>query len=137
MTMRPTDSEEAAGVSRLLEETADSLGALIGDHIKLARIELATDLRIYSTALGVALVAALLLLVAYLFAWQAAAFLMARTWGMPVALGVIAIFHLVAAGLGLGAVSRRVRRTKVMRETVTEARRTVRALVHPAGSQAP
>jgi len=136
-TTRHTESEEAAGVGRLLKETADSLGELIGDHIKLARIELATDFRIYSGAVGVALVAALLLLVGYLFAWQAAASLVARTWGAPCAFAAVAAFHLGAGALALGLVARRVRRTQVMRETVMEARRSVRALAHPLEGQAP
>jgi hypothetical protein len=136
MTTRQTGTDDAAGVSRLLEETADSLRELIGDHLKLARIELATDARIYAGALGVSLIAALLLLVGYLFAWGAAACLMARSWGAPAALGVVAGFHLTAGALSLGAVSRKVWHTKVMRETVREARRSVRTLVHPIEGQA-
>ena len=137
MTMRQTGSDDAAGISRLVRETADSLGALIGDHIKLARIEMATDLRIYAGALGISLFAALLLLMSYLFAWAAAASLLARHWGAPIALGLVAVFHLAAGALGLGAVSRRLRRTQVMRETVVEARRSLGALAHPVEGQAP
>jgi hypothetical protein len=137
MTTRQTGIDDPAGVTRLLKETADSLGVLIGDHIKLARIELSTDLRIYSGALGASLVAALLLLVGYLFAWEAAAFFIARYWGAPIALGLVAILHLTAGAVSLGAVSRKLRRTKAMRETVTEVRRSVRALAHPIEGQAP
>ncbi len=137
MTTRRTDPNDAAGVSRLLKETADSLGELIGDHIKLARIELSTDLRIHAGALGVSLVAGLLLLMGYLFAWEAAASFMARHWGAPLALGLVACFHLALGALSLGAVSRRLRRTRVMRETVMEVRRSVRTLAHPIEGQAP
>jgi hypothetical protein len=137
MTTRATEADDAAGLVRLLKETADSLGVLIGDHVRLARIELQTDLRIYAGALGVTLFAALLLLTGYLFAWQAAASLMARHWGAPLALGLCAAFHLTAGAVGLAAVSRRLRRTKVLRETVVEARRSVRALAHPIEGRTP
>jgi membrane protein implicated in regulation of membrane protease activity len=137
MTPRQTESEDAAGLGRLLKETADSLGVLIGDHVKLARIELLTDVRIYAGALGGIFVAALLLLTGYLFAWQAAASLIAGWWGAPAALGLVAGFHLIVGAIGLGAVSRRLRRTKVLRETILEAQRSVRALAHPAALARP
>ncbi len=137
MTTRQTDTNEAAGISRLLKEIADSLGVLIGDHIKLARIELATDVRIYAGALGVSLVAALLLVIGYLFAWEAVGVLVARRWGAPIAFGLVATFHLAAAALSLGAVSRKLQQTKAMRETVTEARRSVRLLTHAIEGRAP
>jgi hypothetical protein len=52
-------------------------------------------------------------------------------------LGLVAVFHLAAGALSLGVVSRRLRRTKVMRETVMEVRRSVRAMAHPIEGQAP
>jgi hypothetical protein len=123
--------EDATALSALLKETADSLGVLIGDHVKLARIELEADARIYAGALGVSLAAGVLLLFGYSFAWAALALALARLWGSPVAFGLVAAVHLLVGGLSLGAVSRKVQRTKVMRESIAEARRSVRALAHP------
>jgi hypothetical protein len=123
---------DAAAVRRLLAEAIDSLGALVADHIRLARLELATDLRIYATATGAVGIAALLLTVGYVLAAVAAALVLARSLGMPAAFGLCAAFHFLVGAICVGAASGKVRRTKVLRETVLEARRSVRALAHPS-----
>jgi hypothetical protein len=128
----PKAETDANAVRRLLAEAVDSLGALVADHLRLARLELATDLRIYATATGAVGVAVLLVTVGYVLAAVAAALVLARSVGMPAAFGLIAAFHFLVGGLCVGAASGRVRRTKVLRETVVEARRSVRALAHPA-----
>jgi hypothetical protein len=132
MTTRASGPEDATALSALLKETADSLGVLFADHLKLARIELETDARIYAGALGVSLAAGALLLFGYAFAGAALALALAKLWGAPVAFALVAAAHLVGAALSLGAVSRKVQRTKVMRESIFEARRSVRALAHPS-----
>ena len=128
----PQAETEAAAVRRLLAEAVDSLGELVADHIRLARVELATDLRIYASAAGAVVVAALLVAVGYLLAAVAVALALARFLGTPAAFGVVAGLHLLVGGLCAGAASGRVRRTKVLRETVAEARRSVRALARPS-----
>ena len=131
MTPRASGAEDATALSALLKETADSLGVLIADHVKLARVELEADVRIYAGALGVSLAAGALLLFGYAFAWAALALALAKLWGAPSAFALVAAVHLLVGGLSLGAVSRKVQRTKVLRESIVEARRSVRALVHP------
>jgi hypothetical protein len=133
---RTSQSEDATALSALLKETTDSLGVLIADHLKLARIELETDVRIYAGAVGVSLAAGALLLFGYAFAWTALALALAKLWGPPFGFGLVASVHLLAGGLSLGAVSRKVRRTKLMRESIVEARRSVRAVAHPTKGQA-
>ena len=135
MTPRASGSENATALGALLKETADSVGVLIADHLKLARVELETDVRIYAGALGVSLAAGALLLVGYAFAWAALALAVAKVWGAPVAFALVAAVHLLVGGLSLGAVSRKVQRTKVLRESIVEARRSVRALAHPTLAQ--
>lgn len=125
-------SDDPASMSALLKETADSFGELIADHIRLARIELAVDLKTYLGALGLSLVAALLFVIAYAFAWVSLALVLARLCGAPIAFGAAAAFHLVGGGVLLRVVSGRVKRTKVMRESLVEVRRTAHALAHPA-----
>jgi hypothetical protein len=131
----PAETDAAQGVDRLrglLAETVDSLGALVGDHIRLARVELATDLHIYAAAAGAVVMAALLLTVGYVLAAVAGALALARSLGMPAGFALVAAFHFLVGGICVGAASGSVRRTKVLRETVVEARRSVRALVHPS-----
>ena len=134
MTPRSAGSENVLGA--LLKETADSLGVLIADHVKLARVELEADVRIYAGALGVSLAASVLLFFGYAFAWAALALALARIWGAPVALAFVAAIHLLVGGITLAAVSRKVQQTKLMRESIVEARRSVRALAHPVRGQA-
>jgi hypothetical protein len=123
---------DAVAVRRLLAEAADSLGELVADHGRLARVELATDVRTYATATGSVVVAVLLLTVGYGLGAVAAAVVLGRVVGMPAAFALVAAFHLLVGSLCVGAASGRVRRTRVLRETVNEARRSVRALAHPA-----
>ena len=94
-------SEDATALGALLEETAASVGLLIADHVKLARIELETDVRIYAGALGVSLLAGVLLLFGYVFAWTALALALAQLWSAPVAFAVVAAVHLLVGGLSL------------------------------------
>jgi hypothetical protein len=124
--------DEATALGTVLKETADSLGVLFADHVKLARIELETDVRIYAGALGVSLVAGVLMLFGYAFAWTALALALAKLWGAPAAFAAVAAFHLLVGAISLGAVSRRVQRAKLLRESIVEARRSVRALRQPA-----
>jgi hypothetical protein len=131
-TWRTRGTEDVTALGAVLKETADSLGVLIADHVKLARVELETDVRIYAGALGVSLVAGGLLLFGYAFACAALALALAKLWGAPVAFAAVAAAHLLVGGLGLGAVSRKVQRTKLLRESIREGRRSVRALAHPA-----
>lgn len=126
------ESEDAKALGALLKEMADSLGVLIADHVKLARIELQTDVRIYAGALGVSLVAGIVLVFGYLFAWTALALALAQRWSAPVSFAAVAAVHLLLGALSLRAVSRKVQRTKVLRESIVEARGSVRALAHSA-----
>ena len=81
MTPRASGAEDATALSALLKETADSLGVLIADHVKLARVELETDVRIYAGALGVSLAAGALLLFGYAFACAALALALGKALG--------------------------------------------------------
>jgi hypothetical protein len=70
--------------------------------------------------------------IGYAFAWVSLALVLARFCGAPIAFGAAAAFHLVGGGVLLRVVSGRVKRTKVMGESLVEVRRTAHALAHPA-----
>ena len=76
------------------------------------------------------------LLFGYAFAWAALALALAKLWGAPVACALVAAVHLLVGGLSLGTVSRKVQQTKVLRESIVEARQSVRALAHPMEGRA-
>src|SRR6185437_14931551 len=61
----PKAEGDAATVRQLVAEAVDSLGELVADHTRLARLELAADVRIYARATGGVVVAALLLTAGY------------------------------------------------------------------------
>lgn len=129
----PETETDAASVRRLVADAVDSLGELLADHIKLARVELATDVRIYAGATGAVAGAALLMTVGYVLAAVAAALALARFMGMPAAFGLVAAFHLLVGLLCARSASSRVRQTKVLRESMAEARQSVHMLAHPPG----
>ncbi len=122
------ENEEREGIVGLVRETVDGLRTLIGDHIKLARVELVADLKSYGRSVAVLAVAAVVLTVGYMFAWIAGAFGLARLWGAPLAFGAVAAFHLVVGGIALAWSVTKMRQTNLMHETKTEAKSSVSVL---------
>jgi hypothetical protein len=128
----PRTAADAAAARRLVADVADSVGELVADHIRLARVELAADVRGYAGAAGGAIGAILLVLVGCVLASIAAALGLARLTGMPAAFGVVAACHFVIGAFCVRAASAKMRRTRVLHETIAEARRSVRTLAHPS-----
>lgn len=125
-SMRATETSD--GIIGLVRETADGLGRLVADHIKLARLEIVADAKGYARETAVLLVGALILLVGYGFAWLAIALTLATWLGAPIAFGCVAALHLAAGGVALGAATRRMKRARLMGETASEVSRSVSAL---------
>lgn len=123
------DAQE--GVVGLLRETADGLGQLIADHIKLARLELAADARSYGQGVATLVIAGLILMLGYAFAWLAIGLAVALWCGAPIAFGGVAVLHLVAGGVAVSSATKRMKRTRLMRESANAASRSVSALSRP------
>ena len=128
---RQTGQDAPDGVVGLLRETADGLGQLIADHIKLARLELAADVRSYGQGVAVLVVAGLVLALGYAFAWVAIGLALARVIPAPIAFGGIAALHLTAGGIAVSTAIKRMKKTRLMRESAAEASRSVSALTRP------
>jgi len=124
-------SENGDGIVSRLKETADGLGQLVADHVKLARIELVAEARSYGQGLAVLAVAAILLVLGYGFAWTAAALALARLVGAPLAFVIVAAPHLVAGVIGCVSAVGKIRRTQILPESGMEAALSVNALVKP------
>jgi uncharacterized membrane protein (DUF485 family) len=133
---RDRGSEEGDGIISLVKETADGLGRLMADHIKLARVEMVADAKSYARGLTILIVAGLILLTGYGLAWIAVALALARVIGAPLAFGAVALLHLVAGGIGLAAATRRIKRTHLMDDTAAEVSRSVGALAAPFAAAA-
>jgi hypothetical protein len=122
------EDEEREGIIGLVRETVDGLRTLIGDHIKLARVELVADMKSYGRGVAVLAVAGVVLAVGYVFAWIAAGFGLARLWGAPLAFGAVAAFHLLVGGIATAWSVAKMRKTNLMQETKSEAKSSVSVL---------
>ena len=120
--------EDGDGLLSLVKETADGLGRLIADHIKLARVEMVADAKDWSRKAAMLLLAAVFVAVGYTFAWLAAAVALGRLIGVPLAFLAVAVLHLLGGALGLRAVSRRMKGVRIMNETASEVSRSVSTL---------
>src|SRR5262245_7689362 len=116
------------GIISLVKETADGLGQLVADHIKLARIEMTTDVRAYVRELSLLMVGAFIFAAGYGLACIAAGTALARVIGAPLAFAGLAILHVVVGAIALGMAVRRMRRVQRMQESKEEVSRSVSVL---------
>jgi hypothetical protein len=119
------------GIVSRLKETADGLGQLVADHVKLARVELVAEARSYGRGLSALAVAVLLLVVGYVFAWAAAALALSRVVGAPLAFVIVAAPHLLAGIIGCVSAVGKLKRTEILPESGLEAARSLNALIKP------
>jgi hypothetical protein len=127
VTMAAT--QESDGIIALVRETADGLGKLIADHVKLARVELVSDARFYARDLAVIAAAGLVLLVGYVLGLLAAGLALGRAINnTPLAFAAVAALHLIAGAIGLVVGAKRAKRVRLMHDTAEEVSRSVSAL---------
>ena len=126
----PRDTrEEGDGIIALVRETADGLGKLIADHVKLARVELVSDARFYVRDLAVMAAAGVVLLVGYVIGLLAAGLALGRAINnTPLAFAAVAAVHLIAGAIGLVVGAKRAKRVRLMHDTAEEVSRSVSAL---------
>src|SRR5689334_11261914 len=120
--------ERDDGIIALVKETADGLGQLVADHIKLARIEMTADAKGYVRELGVLLVGAFVLAIGYGLACIAAGSALARLMGAPLAFVCLAVLHLAVGAFALAAAIRRMKRVQLMQDTKAEVGRSMNVL---------
>src|SRR6476619_1040249 len=102
MAMPRDTREESDGIIALVRETADGLGKLIADHVKLARVELISDARFYVRDLAVIAVAGVVLLVGYVVGLLAGGLALGRAINnTPLAFAAVAALHLIAGAIGI------------------------------------
>ena len=126
----PRDTrEEGDGIIALVRETADGLGKLIADHVKLARVELVSDARFYVRDLAVMAAAGVVLLVGYVVGLLAAGLALGRAINnTPLAFAAVAAVHLIAGAIGIVVGAKRAKRVRLMHDTAEEVSRSVSAL---------
>lgn len=134
VTVRLQANDEGDGIVARLKETADGLGQLVSDHVKLARIELVAEAKSYGRGVAVLAVAAIVLVLGYAFAVTAGGLALATVVGAPLAFVIVAAPHLIAGVLGLVYAVRKMQQTRILPESGMEAARTVSALGQAARS---
>jgi hypothetical protein len=123
-----SDSHGSDGIIGLVRETADGLSQLIADHIRLARTEIAADARVYGRQSAVLAVAGFVLALGYALACVAASLALAPYLGTAIAFVCVGGLHIVAGTIAVAVALRRMRRTRLLGESVAEMGRSVSAL---------
>jgi uncharacterized membrane protein YedE/YeeE len=126
--MAPPRDDHGDGIIALVKETADGLGQLVADHIKLARIEMTADAKTYLRELSMLTVGAFIFAVGYGLACIAAGTALARIMGGPLAFAGLAFIHVIVGAIALGVAVRRMKRVQLMQESKEEVSRSVSVL---------
>jgi hypothetical protein len=123
-----TGRDKADGVVELARETADALGRLTVQHLRLARLEIKADLRTMGLHAGAIAVLAALAIVGYGLAMAGLAIVLdgGSKGGAP--LIVIGVIHVVVAGAGILIALRRLRRLRPMNSTSDEVHQSLAPL---------
>lgn len=120
--------EDGEGIISLVRETADGLGHLIADHIKLARLELVSDVKSYGRQSVLLVVMSAFLALGYALGAVGLALVLSQFWGPVIAFFAVAGFHVLVGAIGLGVALRNLGRTSLMDETLSEVGRSVSTL---------
>ena len=126
--MRNGERDKSDGVVGLARETADALGQLTVQHLRLARLEIKADLRAMGLRTALVAVLAALATVGYGLTMAGLAIILdgGSKGGIP--LLIIGIVHVVAAGLGILITVFRLRRLRLMNATAQEVNQSLAPL---------
>src|SRR3954463_14945447 len=125
---------QGEGVFVLVRETADGLGELVGQHFKLARLELAADMESLGNRARVIAVFAALLLIGYTLAMVGLAALVAGSGRLGWALLAVGLVHVAGGAAGMYRAVAGSRGSKLMDATTGEMSRSVATLGSAAAS---
>jgi len=126
--MNHGERDNVGGVVGLARETADALGRLMVQHLRLARLEIKADLRAMGLQAGLIAVLAALATVGYGLTMTGLAIMLdgGAKGGIP--LLVIGAIHVLGAGAGLLVTVVRLRRLRLMNATADEAAQSLAPL---------
>jgi hypothetical protein len=130
MATNPTEKPD--GVVQLVRQTADGLVDLIGQHLKLARLELTADLLAAARSARATVLFALLATVGYALAMAGLALLFGGRHDVALALLAVGLVHIGIGGLGV--LFRASRRTRLMSASAHEAKRSLATLGSVGGA---
>jgi hypothetical protein len=133
----PDSGEPSPSLVDAVKTAAENLVDLIGAQIRLARVEMVSDVgRAARRTLRLAIFVPMLLggygcAVAALAAW------LSRYCGLPGALGIVAGAQLLGGGIGLASVQRRLRSVKLLERSSSEATQSIGQAVAAISSVPP
>jgi hypothetical protein len=126
--MKNGERDKPDGVIGLARETADALGQLTVQHLRLARLEIKADLRTMGLQAGLIAVLVALAIVGYGLTMAGLAVILGGGTAGGIPLLIIGIVHVVAAGLGILIAVVRLRRVRLMNASADEANRSLAPL---------
>ena len=126
--MKNGERDKADGVVGLARETADALGRLTVQHLRLARLEIKADLRAMGLQAGLIAVLAALATVGYGLTMAGLAVMLGGALAVGTPLFIIGIVHVVGAGAGVLIAVSRLRRLRLMNTTAGEVNESLAPL---------
>ena len=122
------ESDAGDGIITLVKETASGLGQLVADHIRLARLEMTADAKLYAGDVGKLLAGGFVLAIGYGLGCIAVGTALGRVIGAPLAFAALALLHIAIGAIALGLIARRIKRIQLMQGTKHEVSRSVNVL---------
>ncbi len=123
--MKNGERDKRDGVLGVARDTADALGRLTLQHLRLARLEIRSDLRAMGLQAGLIAVLTAIAIVGYALTMAGLAVIIGGGWKGGVPLLLIGLAHVVGAGVGILIALARLRRLRPMNLTADEVNRTL------------
>lgn len=120
------------GLAAMVGRVADGFSRLVSQHLTLARLELAEDVKAAGADVARIAVFVPFVLVGYLFVCGALAGVLATWTGWAGALGLVGGVNLVAGGVGVARAARRLSAFKPLGGTAAELERSAALAVSAA-----
>ena len=130
-------SPSTPGVSALAREAALGLGHLLGQHVKVAQLELKAELQAMGQRASMIAVFAALLALGYGMAMTGLAVVIGGHAGVGLPLVIIGLVHMTGAGVGLVLVPLRRRGSKLMDSSAAAMNSSLAALDKATAPAAP
>jgi len=119
-----TSKQVNGSIAGLLTNMVEGVARLVGEHLTLARLELANDAREVGRRVTRVALFAPMVLVGYAFLSAAAAQYLTRWFSLAAALLVVGALNALVGAIGIQRVVARARSRAVMNETVQELNRS-------------
>jgi len=138
MSPPPAVDIKERGLSAQLGSLADGLSRLVAQHLALAKLELAEDLKMLGKNAGLIAAFVPFVLIGYVFLCVALSAWVAQSLGWAAGFAIVGGAHLVLGGLGIAVAVSRIKGRAVLDASMAEIQRSASVLsaVNPAVERA-